>query len=100
MELKRIENLRLIIIALTSIIKDIKGRRKILGIILLNLNKVLRINFKELKLEAKDISEDERQELMKLIIEQGFELQIAEKVIAAFKEGKKIKDVIKELIKE
>ena len=96
-----IENIKLALEAIITIINHIKASRKPLAIALLSIGKIVKINFKLIGSEIKDLGQDEREELVGLIVEKGFTQINALNVIDNLSKGIKIKPlaIAKQLLK-
>jgi hypothetical protein len=99
--MKGIEQLKLVIDVVVAIVANLKVTGKPLLAIIANLGAVLKIHFKDLAPEIKDITPDERAELVNYIVSKGFTGAGAEKAIANVLNEKKttllnfVKDIIK-----
>ena len=96
-----IENIKLALEAIINIIGKIRERRQAMEIVLLSVGKVVKIKFKAIGKEIKDLDPTEREELIDLIVAKGFPVLNAEKVINNLSNGIKLKPLLiaKELLK-
>ena len=94
-----IENIKLVLIAIFAIVRNIKLTDKPLIGILLSLGKVVKIKFKDIKQEVVDLDSNEKESLVNLIISEGFSLSKANDIIKALADGKKLPGLVQEIIK-
>ena len=85
-----IENIKLILITIFSIIRNTRLTGKPLIGILLSLGKISKIKFKDIKQEVVDLDSNEKESLVNLIISEGFSLSKANDIIKALADGKKL----------
>ena len=77
-----IENIKLVLEIVANIVKIVKTTGKPLLSILFSLGKALKLNFKQISAEVRDIDAIERAELISFIVDTlGFKLSVAEKAI-------------------
>jgi Holliday junction resolvasome RuvABC DNA-binding subunit len=96
-----IENIKTVLQVVISIVEQVKSTGKPLLSIVLNLGKIVKINFKEITKEVKDIDVNERAELIEWFIELGFKKAIAEKALKNIESEKRttLLNLAKDLLK-
>ena len=98
---KGIENIKIALFAIISAANTFKTSQKPLLSILLNIGKFIKINFKQVTAEIKDLTVEERGLLVDWLTEQGVASIAIEKVIANLSSEKKTtmlnltKDILK-----
>ena len=97
--MKGIENLKLVLLAVLTIVNAVKNGFS--GLTVLELGKVFKIQFKEIGLEIKDLKQDEILELVQFLGENGFKEAVSKRAIDNLIGSKKnstfglIRDLIK-----
>jgi hypothetical protein len=101
MEKIGIENIKLALEAIINIINKIRERRQPLEVVLLSVGKVVKIKFKAIGKEIKDLDPLEREDIVDLIVSMGFPKLNAEKVVTNLSNGTKLRPIAiaKELLK-
>ena len=98
---KGIENIKLVLHAVVSAAKTFKLTKKPLVAIILNIGKFVKIKYKEIAPEIKDLSVEERVELVQWLTDQGFTGIGVEKLLANLGSEKRstILNLAKDLLK-
>jgi hypothetical protein len=100
--MKGTEQIRLILTIVIGIAKSIKASEKLPAIILAQVGKIIKIRFKELALEVKDLTVDEIQAEIDFIVSEGFKESVAKKVLGNLTGAKMstIPNLVKDLLKK
>ena len=96
------EQIRLILTIIIGIAKSIKASEKPVTIVLAQIGKVIKIRFKELAAEIKDLTAEEIQGEIEYIVSEGFKESVAKKLLNNLTGAKAstIPNLVKDLLKK
>jgi glycosylphosphatidylinositol transamidase (GPIT) subunit GPI8 len=96
-----IENIKSVLTVIIDLVKSVKETKKPLLSLALQIGKIVKINFKEIRPEVKDLDADERKDLILWFVSHGFSNNIALKAINNITSEKRttILNLAKDLLK-
>ena len=94
-----IENVKFALLTIIKICNTYKLTRRPIPSIILNLGKLIKVNYKAVGREIKDLSADERRELIDWLAFNGFNSIGIDSLIDNLGKRRKLKNIVEDLLK-